>query len=151
MRGKARQKAFGSTKKAFGSVLLGVDAFEDDLSDGVLGSVRDGEVRVRRAALFEEFEGTAAKGKRWRARLFGYDFHVVPRDAARPARAERLERCLLRGEARGVMLSGDRAARVAVGALGLSENALYESRRALDSAPHALYFDDVYADGNNHR
>jgi len=44
------------------------------------------------------------------------------------------------------MLSGDRAARFAVSALGVSEDALSEARRAFDGFAHAANFDDVDSD-----
>lgn len=76
---------------------------------------------------------------------------MVPRERAAPARAQRFEGGLLRGEARGVVLRGGLlSARVAVGALPLCEDALAEARRAREHFTHAPDFDNVYAYGDNH-
>lgn len=74
----------------------------------------------------------------------------MPGEAVAPARPERLEGGLFGGEARGVVLHGDRAARVAVGALGFGEDALAEARGAREDFTHAPDFDNVYADGDDH-
>lgn len=84
------------------------------------------------------------------ARLFRDDLDIVPAEAAAPARTERLEGGLFGGEARGVMLRRLCAATVAVFALGLGEDALAEAGRAREDFTHALDFDNVYADGNDH-
>ena len=132
--------------------MVDVLSFEDDLCDGVLGRVRDGEVCGRRAGVLEERARLSVKAKRRRARLICDNFHVLPREAAAPARAERLQRRFFRGEARGIMLrSGDGAAPFAVGALCGSEHARDEARRACDSGAYASDFDDVNADGDDHR
>jgi hypothetical protein len=99
------------------------------LCDGVLGGVGEGEVRVRGAETVEEVAGVAGESEERRAQFVGGDLDVVPREAVAPARAERLEGRLLGGEARRVVLRGVRAARVAVGALLLREDALAEARR----------------------
>ena len=126
-------------------------AFEDDLRDGVLRGVREREVRVRGAAVVEEFAGAVVEEERGLAGLVREDFHVVPGDAAAPARAEGFERGLLGGEARGVVLGGDDlAAAVAVGALARGEDALAEARRAPEHFTDARDFDNVYADGDDH-
>ena len=103
------------------------------------------------AELFEESAGVAGELEDGRAQLVGDDLDVVPGEAVAPARAERLERGLLRGEARGVVLRGRRpAARVAVGALRGGEDALAETRRAREHFTHAPDFDNVYAYGDDH-
>ena len=120
--------------------------FEDDLSDGVLRGVRDGEVRRARARLLVKLAHAPVKDEMWSARSKRADFYILPGDAASPARLQSFERGLFGGEARGVVLSGDRAARVAVSALALSVNALDKTRRASDNFAHAPDFNDVYAD-----
>ena len=75
---------------------------------------------------------------------------MVPGEAVAPASAEGLEGRLLGGEARGVVLDGVRAARVAVGALLFGEYALAEARRARQHFTHAADFDNVYPDGDDH-
>jgi hypothetical protein len=69
--------------------LVNVAAFEDDLSDGVFGGVRHGEMRCRCAGAFEEFAREIVKSDGRRARRVGDDFDVLPREAAAPTRAER--------------------------------------------------------------
>src|SRR5918993_1240957 len=125
-------------------------SLEDDLRDGVLGGVGEGEVRVRGAEPFEEVAGVAGELEEGRAQFVGGDLDVVPGEAVAPARAERLEGRLLGGEARGVVLRGVRAARVAVGALLLREDALAEARRARQHFTHAADFDNAYPDGDDH-
>lgn len=74
----------------------------------------------------------------------------MPREAAAPARAQRLEGSLFGGEARGVVLRRGGAARVAVGALFFGEDALAQARRARERFTDAADFDNVYADGDDH-
>lgn len=120
--------------------------FEDDLSDGMLCGVRDGKVRGARARLLVEFEHAPVKDQKGSARSERADFYVLPRDAARPACLQGFERGFFGGEARGVMLRRDHAARVAVGALARRVNALDKTRRAMQDFSHAPDFNDVYAD-----
>jgi len=49
------------------------------------------------------------------------------------------------------MLRSHRAARFAVGALGFGEYTLGKPRRAFDGFAYAANFDDVDADGDDHR
>lgn len=49
------------------------------------------------------------------------------------------------------MLGGHSAARFTVGAFGVREDALGESGRAFDGFAHAADFDNVDANGNDHR
>jgi len=123
---------------------------EEDLRDGVLIGVGEGEVRVRGSEPVEEFAGVAAQLKDGRARFRRSHLDVMPGEAVAPARAERLEGRLLGGEARGVVLRAGGAARVAVGALQFGEDALAEARRAREHFTHAPDFDNVYPDGDDH-
>ena len=107
-------------------------------------------MRVRRAQSLEEVACVGGESEQRRAEFVGGHLDVVPREAVAPARAERLEGRLLRGEARGVVLRGVRPARVAVPALTLGEDALAEARRAREHFTHAADFDNVYADGDDH-
>lgn len=116
----------------------------------MLCGVREREVRARRAAGVKDFARPSVQKQRGCARLMRADFDILPTHAAAPTRAQSFQRRLFRGEARGVVLSGRRPARVAVSALGFRENAHAEARRALDDFTHALDFDKVYADGNYH-
>ena len=120
------------------------------MGDGVLRSVREGDVRVGGAEGVEKHAGAAVEGEGGRAVGGRDDLGVAPREAAAPARAERLEGRLLGGEARGVVLRGRRAARLAVLLLPLGEDALAEPRRARQRFTHAGDFGKVYADGDDH-
>ncbi len=102
------------------------------------------------AGLFVYAAGNAAQAERGCARCLRDDLHVLPGDAARPTRAERLERSFLSGEARGEMLRGGEAMPGAVEAFARREDALDEARRAPQDFTHAANFDNVYADGNDH-
>ncbi len=92
----------------------------------------------------------AVKPEPGRARFQRVDFHVLPRHSARPARPESLQRGFFGGESCGIMLCGDRTARVAVLALAWGEDAFAEARGALQDFTNATDFYNVYADGNNH-
>ena len=116
------------------------------MGDGVFGGVRDGEVRAISTGAREEFAREIVKDERRRARFVRDDFDVLPREAAAPTRAERFERGLFRGEARGVVLRRDNATTLAVIAFAFSEDAFGEARRALEHSAHARHFDNVYAD-----
>ena len=116
----------------------------------MLDRVRERKMGSLGSALVKELAGAAVKEQDGRSALSGRDFHVLPREAAAPSGSERLERCLLGGEARGVMLSGESAAPLAVGALGGRVDALEEARRAPADFAYAINFDNVYAYGNNH-
>lgn len=107
-------------------------------------------MRGGRAGLFVDFADASMKDEDGRAGRERGDFYVLPRDAARPTCLQGFERRFFGGEARGVMLRGDDAARVAVVALALCEYALGKARRAPEHFTHAPNFDNVYADGNNH-
>ena len=85
------------------------------------------------------------------AGLFRRYFDVLPTDATAPAGLQSLQRGFFCRKARGIMLRSRRAARFAVRALGVSENTFskaWRPRNRLSDAPH---FDDVDADGNDHR
>ena len=107
-------------------------------------------MRVGRAHRVEERARVAAELEEGSARFRRGDFDVMPGEAVAPARPKRLERGLLGGEACGVVLRRRRAARVAVSALLLGEDAHAQSRRARERFTHAPDFDNVYADGDNH-
>ena len=85
------------------------------------------------------------------AGLFRRYFDVLPTDATAPAGLQSLERGFFCCKARGIMLRGGRAARFAVRAFGLSEYAFRKAWRARDGLSDAPHFDDIDADGNNHR
>ena len=124
--------------------------FEDDLCDGVLGRVRDREMGGARPRCLVDFEDTTTKEKERRARIARGDFDILPGDAARPACLQGFERGFFGGKARSVMLRGDHPATIAVGAFLCRINALDKARRAEQDLAHAMDFDDVYTDGNNH-
>ena len=125
--------------------------FEYDLSDGVLGCVRECKVRSVCAGVLEERAGLIVKTKRGCAGFIRDDFNVLPLEAAAPTCAQSLERRFFCGETRGIMLRGGCAATVAVSALSFGEYAHDKTRRALAGDAHAPDFNDVNADGNDHR
>lgn len=113
--------------------------------------MREREVRACRAACLKEFKRAFVETERGSARGERENLDIVPRDAAAPTRAESLQRGLFGGKARGVMLpAAALAARVAISALGVREDALAEARRAPQRFTNAPDFDNVYADGDNH-
>lgn len=91
----------------------------------------------------EENEGGAG--------FFRRDFDVLPTEAAAPTSLQSFQRGFFCRKARGIMLRGRGAARLAVRALGFSENTFSKARRARNGFSDAPHFDDVNADGNNHR
>ncbi|MDT4897702.1 MAG: hypothetical protein QOH25_2779 [Acidobacteriota bacterium] len=107
-------------------------------------------MRGARAGLFVEFAHATMKNQDGRAGIARSDFNVLPGNAACPACLQGFERGFFGRKARGVMLRGDRSATVAVSALVQSINALDEARRAQHHFAHAMNFNEVYADGNNH-
>ncbi len=113
-------------------------------------SVRDGDMRPICAGLLEEFSRVIMEDERGCTRCLRDDFDILPREAARPTRAESFERGFFRGETRGIMLWGDDAAPVAVITLLRREDTLDETRRALERRLDATNFDDVDADGDDH-
>lgn len=121
-------------------------AFEDDLSDGVFGGMRDGEVRGVCAGAVEEFARQIVKEERGRTRRVGNYFDVLPCEAAAPTRAEGFERGLFRGETRGVVLRRNHTAPLAIVALAEREDTPDEARRPAQDGAHARHFDDVDAD-----
>ena len=112
----------------------------------MLGRVGNRKMRRSRASLLVEFARAAVKRNYRRARFLRRHFDVLPTDAAAPTCLQGFQRHFFCREARGIMLSGDRAARFAVSALGVSEDALSEARRAFDGFAHAANFDDVDSD-----
>ena len=107
-------------------------------------------MRGARARFFVEFAHATVENKDGRAGFARRDFDVLPGNAARPSCLQGFERSFFGREARGVMLRGDSSATVAVSSLVQSINALDEARRAQHHFAHAVNFDEIYADGNNH-
>ena len=87
----------------------------------------------------------------WCAGFFCRNFDILPTDATAPAGLQSFQRGFFCRKARGIMLRGCRAARFAVRALGRREHTLSKTRRARNGLSDAPHFDDVDADGNNHR
>jgi hypothetical protein len=107
-------------------------------------------MRGARPGFFVEFAHATVKDKDRRAGIARSDFDVLPGNAARPTCLQGFEGGFFGRKARGVMLRGDRSATIAVSALVQSINALDKARRALHHFAHAVNFDEIYADGNNH-
>lgn len=104
------------------------------------------------AGLMKELMRLPVNVQDWCARVGVDYFDVMPREAAAPTRAQSFEGGFLGGKARGVVLRGDDfTAPVAVGALALCEHARGKARRAAQDFADARDFDNIYADGNNHR
>ncbi len=104
-----------------------------------------------RAEFVEDFAGAVAEHERRRARFVRDNLNVVPRDAAAPAGAERLQRGLFGGEADSVVLRRRRAAGIAVETLSFGEDALAKAWCAPQDFTDARNFDNVDADGNDHK
>jgi len=85
------------------------------------------------------------------AGFFCGHFDVLPTDAAAPTSLQSFQCRFFCGEAGGIMLRGRRAPRFAVRTLGVSEDALSKARRARDGFSDAPHFDNIDADGNDHR
>ena len=86
-----------------------------------------------------------------RATVAGRDFRILPRNSSSPSGLESFKRRLFCCEARGIMLGGHGTAAIAIGALGRSKNTLGKARRTQKHFANATNFDNVYANGNNHR
>ena len=117
----------------------------------MLRRVRNGKMSGGGAGLFVEFTRAAVKQDNRRARFFRRHFDVLPGDASAPTGLQGLQRRFFCREARGIMLRGHCAARFTVSSLSFGEHAFRKARRALDGFAHAPDFDNVDADGNNHR
>ena len=128
------------------SAIATSDFLQHNLRNRVFSRVRDGKMSRRRARLFVKLERATMKRNQWRARFFGRDFDVLPRDPIAPAGLQGFQCGFFCGEASGIMLGGDDATRFAVRALSFSEHALSETRRALDGFAHAANFDNVDSD-----
>ncbi len=102
------------------------------------------------ARFFVEFAHATVKDKDGSTGILRGNFNVLPGDAARPACLQGFERGFLGSKARGIMLRGDHSATVAISSLSYGINALDKARRARHDFAHAVDFDNVYADGNNH-
>ena len=117
----------------------------------MLSRMRDRNMRRGGAGLFIQFACAPVECNHRRARFPGRHFDVLPTDAAAPTGLQSLQRRFFCREARGIMLGGHRAARFTVRPLGRREHTFSESRRAGDGFTHTSDFDNVYADGNDHR
>lgn len=81
-----------------------------------------------------------------RARVFRRYFDVLPAYPATPTGLQSLQRGFFCGEAGGIMLRGDGAARFTVSALSVREHAFGEPRRAIDGFANAADFNNVDSD-----
>lgn len=82
--------------------------------------------------------------------LARHHLDILPGNPVAPTRAQRFQGGFLCGKARGIMLSGDNTAAIAVRTLGHRVNAFCKPRRALDGRAHPSNFDNVYADRDDH-
>ncbi len=79
------------------------------------------------------------------------NFHVLPTNTATPAGLQRFERRFFCREARCIMLCRHDAARIAVSAFSGCKDAFAETRSAQEHFANSRDFDNVYADGNDHK
>jgi len=105
----------------------------------------------RGAGRVEQFLHGAVQNQVRCAGIARADFHILPTNPAAPARAQRFEHRFFRGKARGIMFGRHRATAVAIRALGGGEDACGKARRALQHFANTRNFDNVYADGNDHK
>ena len=91
------------------------------------------------------------KEQNWRSALQQADLDILPTNSSAPSSLKSFQRRFFGCKARGIMLRCHSAAAIAVGALGGGENALGETRRAREHFANSRYFDNVYADGNDHK
>ena len=86
-----------------------------------------------------------------RTRFARGHFHILPANPTTPARLQGFQRRFFCSEARGIMLRRHRATTIAIGALGGSEYTFAKAWRALQYFANPRNFDNVYADGNDHK
>ncbi len=79
------------------------------------------------------------------------DLHVLPANPPSPTRLQCLEGSFFCGKASRIMLGGHGASAIAVRPLGRSEDAFRKAWSTVKHFANATNFDNVYADGNNHR
>lgn len=79
------------------------------------------------------------------------DLHVLPANPAAPSSLQCFEHRFFCCKTRGIMLRCNGAAAVAILALSGCENSLAKARRAPQHFANTCNFDNVYADGNDHK
>lgn len=117
----------------------------------MLRGMRNGNVRRRRSRSFIQFARATMEEDDWCAGFFGSNFDILPTDATAPAGLQSFQRRFFCRKARGIMLCGRCATRFTVRAFGRSEYTFSKTRCARDGLSDAPHFDDVDADGNDHR
>ena len=125
--------------------------FEYHLRNRMFACMRERKMRGVGARLVKQFLDQAVKDQKRRARFARTDFDILPGNPATPAGLQSFKRRFFCGKAGGIMLCGHRAAAVAIDPLGVSKNALGKSRGTRQHFANARDFDNVYANGNNHR
>ncbi len=76
---------------------------------------------------------------------------ALPANPAAPSGLQRFQRRFFCSEARGIMLRRCSSPAVAITAFRQREDALAKARRALQHFANSRNFDNVYADGNDHK
>ena len=105
----------------------------------------------RRAKLLEKRQHLSTEDQVRRAALPRRDFHVLPANSTTPAGLQCFQGSFFCSEARGIMLRRHYAATVAIYTVGGGENAISEPWRAYEHFANSRDFDNVYANGNNHK
>ena len=104
-----------------------------------------------RARFLRNFQRLARNLQTRRSGIIGNDFNVVPRNTPSPSCLQSLQKRFFRRKTRRVALRRRRALRFAVSALGIRINAHGKTRRSRNGFADAINFDNVYADGNDHK
>src|SRR5450432_846141 len=125
-------------------------ALKDQLRDRLLRGMRDRQRDILHSQLRGEFPSLPVKGHGRPPSRHPRDFTIAPPHAMIPARAQRLHRSFLGGEARGVTLEAVSLG-IAVANLSRREDALQKAvPKALNGLPDARNFSDVDARAYDH-
>ena len=99
----------------------------------------------------KHFQHLSCEDQIRRAALFRGNLHVLPANSTTPTRLQCFQGGFFCRKARGIMLRRNCAATIAISSLSVSENAFGKARRAQEHFANSRDFDNVYADGNNHK
>ena len=127
-----------------------LDLLQNYDRNSMLGRMGEGEVCGSGSRGFKQSARMAVKEQKRLAGFIARNFDIVPAQRSHPTSPQRFERGFLGRKPCGIMLGGSLAAAIAIGAFPVGEDARGKSRRALQSATHALDFDNVYAYGDDH-
>jgi hypothetical protein len=122
-----------------------LDAFEDDMGDGVFGSVRDRKVDGHSSHRVKQSASFANSGKARHAIGIIQDLNVVPRDLTAPPRFECFQECLFCRKTAGIALSRCRPFAITIRAFGSREYAVAKPRSSRHGFGDAIDFNYVDA------